>query len=539
MMKDDMHKYKELYLSEAHSHVKDMDLTLLQWEKHPSHKKYLHDIFRAAHTLKSISAAMGYQQAARLCHAIEDLLDAIRNKTIKFTDCVDLLFNCLDFLVKTLKALTDEQPELDSEPYIQRIQQVLTDDHHQHTDEVNVTPAASIEKMTTIDVKVERLDKLLNLTEQLLVNKMKLETLSQSIQNPQLITTVEMVNRIMNELQYHVMQIRLVPIGFVFNRFNRMVRDLAKLQKKEVELQIEGGDIELDRSLIDGIAESLAHLIKNAIDHGLETPKIRQDAKKKSLGKVTLSATREKESFFIEVRDDGAGLDLDALKNKAIQRNLLTASATKEEVMNTLFTGISTSKEVTAISGRGLGLDIVKRSIASINGTVDVISEKGMGTIFTIKIPITLAVIVVLLLKQVNYTYAIPITSIERLITVLPQDIKGVLNHEEIIYNHTNIPILRLSTLFNMESAFNNNRSSIVILRKNKKTLGLIVDYLLTTEEIVTKPINKIAKENKLFSGTALLGSGETILILDVDQLFLTTPDVKKKNVVLENNVDT
>lgn len=534
----DMNKYKEAFLSEAQAHVNAMNVALVELEKTPKNEKNLHVIFREAHTLKSISAAMDYQNTAKLCHSIEDILDAIRNKKISCSACVDILFSAFDFLKETLNALLAGKPELESQSIMLTINNFLKNEdvNENETDQTRAmenTQINSIEKITSIDVKVERLDRLLNLAEELLVLKMKLESLSAEIQSPELTATVDMVDRSIAELQFQVMQIRLVPIGFVFNRFIRLVRDIAKQQKKEVDLQIEGAEIELDRSLIDEISQALAHLIKNAIDHGIESSEIRLAAKKPAQGKIWLSAKRKKESLTIEVSDDGIGLDFEAIKAKAIEQHLLTSSATHEEIINALYTGLSTSKKVTAVSGRGLGIPIIKQKIESINGKIQVKSEKDNGTTFILNIPLTLAVVQVLLVKSSSRTYAIPINNIERLLTISDNDIKGVFDNEALIYNEKNILILRLSKIFGVSASPSDvNNLPTVVIRKEENALGLIVDSLYSTEEIVMKPINRMIKGSKLFSGSAVLGTGETILILDTEQLFLMSTGLNKK---LEN----
>ncbi|WP_454784173.1 chemotaxis protein CheA [Legionella sp. WA2024007413] len=520
-MNEDINKYMEAFLSEANNHIKNMNLALINWEKHPGNKKNLQDIFRNAHTFKSISATMGFQQIANLNHAIEDLLDAIRTKKITLKKCINLLFNCFDFLKENIKKIAKGQPEFDTASLIEKINLILTNNEKQGADLSSLELFSGMESITSVEVNVDRLDKLLNLTKELLINKMRLESLSETLQSSELTATLGSLNQTLNELQYYVMQIRLVPIGFVFDRFSRMVRDLAEQQKKQVEFYTEGREIEVDRSLIDAISESLAHLIKNAIDHGLETSEIRKTRRKSVEGSIKLRAKRQKESVVIEVSDDGAGLDLEAIKTIAVRHNLLSTTAAKAEVTKAIFSGISTAEKVTDISGRGLGLSIVKQTIESINGSIEVETEKGKGTQFIIKIPLTLTVILVLLIRQGNQIYALPLNSIERLITIPYQDIASLLHQESFVYDEMNVPLLRLSVIFKEKVTLEESRQFIVVLRKEEELLGVIVDSLLTTEEIITQPINPTIRGSKLFSGTALLGSGETILIIDVDELFL------------------
>ena len=300
-----------------------------------------------------------------------------------------------------------------------------------------------------------------------------------------------------------------------------MIRDISKSLNKEVDLKIEGADIELDRSLIDEISESLAHLIRNAVDHGLETAEDRAKANKPANSTILLSAKRDKEFAVIEVSDDGHGLDLPRIKSSAISKNLLMPDATDEEVVNTIFKGISTSKKVTDISGRGLGLSIVKQKIESIGGSVQVKSKEGEGTRFILRIPLTLAVIKVLFVTVNDQIYAIPIHNVERLLTVTSPEIKGLMNYNAIVYEGEDIPITHLGKLFSTETKIL-DRYPVVVVKNDEERLGIAVDSLLSTQEVVIKPLVNVVKENRYISGTALIGSGEMVLILDTDQLFLS-----------------
>jgi two-component system chemotaxis sensor kinase CheA len=317
------------------------------------------------------------------------------------------------------------------------------------------------------------------------------------------------------------MQSRLVPVGFVFNRFPRMVRDLAKQQKKEVSLEMLGSDIELDRAVIDEIGESLVHLLRNAVDHGIEPPEARKRAGKPAQGTIRVTAKRTKGFVIIEVADNGQGLDLEDIKSTAVKDKILSPQATTEELIQSIFFGVSTTKKVTAVSGRGFGLNIVKNKVESLGGAIRVESESKKGTTFVIEIPLTLAIIKALFVEVGSKAYAIPLASIERLVTVNKDDIKGMLNYEAIILNEEDIPVTRLDVLFDIPS-LGLEGQPIVIVRKGEERLGLAVDAFLTTQEIVIKPLNKLVRENKYFSGSTIIGSGEVVLILDVANLMLT-----------------
>lgn len=277
----DMGKHKEEFLNEAKTHINTLNLNLVKLEKAPHEKELLHQIFKAVHTLKSLSATMNYTQMVLLCHSIEDLIDSIRNGILSLENCADLLFNSFDVISACLKNIELNESELDTSETILQIKKLMNQKNNNNPQvEVNSNHLQNhdeaIEKIRAIEVKVERLDVLLNLAEELLVSKMKFDNIRKQIDYPELNAATETFGRLITELQYHILQVRLVPISFIFNRFLRMSRDLAKLEKKEIDLQIEGGDLELDRTLIDEISESISHLIRNAIDHGIETPEIRQ-----------------------------------------------------------------------------------------------------------------------------------------------------------------------------------------------------------------------------------------------------------------------
>ena len=501
-------------------------------EKEPGKVEFLNGLFRDAHTLKSMAATMEYNQTARLCHQIEDVLDAIKKKKIKLESCADALFESFDSLEMNLMRISEGKEEYDADPSIQRLQTLLLQDKEiqiekQMDEEIR---DRETEKVQSIEVKVERLDRLMNLSEELLINQMRLDRIKKELRNPELNAAIDALRRLVAEIQYNVMQSRMVPVGFVFNRFPRMVRDLAKSQKKEVDLKIEGADIELDRSVIDEIGESLVHLLRNAVDHGIETPQERKKAGKPAQGTIRLVARRTKSSAVIEIAEDGAGLNFENIKKTAMKRGILSPQASREDITNSIFYGVSTAKKVTDVSGRGFGLNICKKKIESLGGTIRAESEMQKGTTFTIEIPLTLAIIKTLFVEVGVHTYAIPIVNVERLVTVGKANIKAMMGHEAIILDKGSIPITRLDVLFGQsvhpvnEDVSNNGNAKqpIVIIRKGHEKLGLAVDNYLTVQEIVIKPLGRLIRGNKYLAGSTIIGSGEVVLILDVASLMLT-----------------
>jgi len=516
-------KHKDVFLNEAKAHIDRMNSSLLGFEKNPADDKLFHELFRSTHTLKGIAATMNYVEMSQLCHAVEDVLEALRGKRIGLANVADRLFESFDFMSSDLKAITGDDQEINAAQMIDRLDRLLKSEEWKEEEESGVLAQhlQKPEKLKSIEVNIERLDGLMKISEELLISRIKLELLREAINNPELTAAVDTLGRHITNMQYNIMQVRLVPIGFIFNRFPRMVRDLAKRQNKQVDLEIEGGAIELDRSLIDDLGESLMHLIRNAIDHGIEDPEERVKHGKNKTATIRLIAKRTKEHALIEVSDDGEGLDLEAIQNMAIKQKLISSGASRQEILNCIFRGISTTKDVSDISGRGMGLSIVKQQIDSIGGNIQVESEEGRGTRFRLTIPLTLAVINVLFVNVGEQIYAIPINQIDRLLTVTDEEIKGMIDYNAIPYGDSSIPLTHLAELFLLPTE-RLSSYPIVVVRRGEERLGLLVDRLLSTQEVVIKPLTRIVRESKYFSGSALIGSGDMVLILDVDHLFLT-----------------
>lgn len=526
-------KYKDAFLREAKGHLNTMNKCLLEFEKNPTRIGLVKNILRASHTLKSMSSMMNYNKMAVLSHTIEDVLHAIKKKKIKIKGCVDILFECFDILEVNLKAITQDKEEVDTDKLVKRMKALITQTPITQTQipqnsfrlrrkaDADNFAVSALAKITSIEVKIEKLDLLMNLAEELMINRMHFERLKTILDNPELSSAVDTLGRVVSDMQYNIMQARMVPIGFIFNRFPRMVRDLAKLEKKEVDIQIEGADIELDRAIVEDIAEPLIHLLRNAIDHGIESAEERRRGGKLPVGVIKLSASRAKGFVIIEVEDDGAGLDWKEIKNRAIQQGILSEDASEEKILDSLFFGLSTSKHVTSVSGRGLGLNIVKKKIESMGGFIKVESHIKRGTRFIIEIPLTLAVIKTLFVEIGKRTYAIPIASVERLVYIPQQEIKGMMNYEAIVLNGEDIPITRLFHPVQTQSP-GHQIQPIVIIKRGEERMGLAVDGFLDTRETVLKPFNRLVRENKNFAGCSIVGSGEVVLVLDVNNLILS-----------------
>jgi len=335
-------------------------------------------------------------------------------------------------------------------------------------------------------------------------------------------STSQNLGRITGELQEGVMRIRMVPISQIFSRFPRLVRDLSKNLNKKINLVIEGEDTELDKSVIEDLLDPIMHSVRNSVDHGIESAEVRKAAGKPEEGTVILKASNEGNQIVIEIADDGKGIDVEAVKAKAVERNLINPNKilTDAEAFNLIFEpGFSTAKQITSISGRGVGLDVVRRSIDKLNGKVMVSSEKGKGTKFTIKLPLTLAIIQGLLVRVGEEIYSIPITSVIESLRIKPEDIRLIDNNEVFNVRSDVISLLRLGRLFGIRSEVQQEYHFIVIVGAADKKMGFMVDSLIGEEDVVIKPLRDQYTNSPGIAGASILGDGSVSLIIDVGQL--------------------
>ncbi|MDR2552925.1 MAG: chemotaxis protein CheA [Treponema sp.] len=335
-------------------------------------------------------------------------------------------------------------------------------------------------------------------------------------------STSQNLGRITGELQEGVMRIRMVPISQIFSRFPRLVRDLSKSLNKKINLVIEGEETELDKSVIEDLLDPIMHSVRNSVDHGIENAEERMAAGKSEEGTVFLRASNEGNMILIEIGDDGKGIDVESVKAKAVERGLINPNKVLSDVeaYNLIFEpGFSTAKQITSISGRGVGLDVVRRSIEKLNGTVTVSSEKGKGTRFIIKLPLTLAIIQGLLVKVGEEIYSIPITSVIESLRITPEEIKLIDNYEVFNIRNDVISLLRLNRLFGIKTEEKKDYHFIVIVGTAEKKMGFMVDSLIGEEDVVIKPLRDQFTNSPGIAGASILGDGSVSLIIDVSQL--------------------
>ncbi|ADL51437.1 chemotaxis protein CheA [Clostridium cellulovorans] len=380
-------------------------------------------------------------------------------------------------------------------------------------------PAVHKKVHQSVRVDLERLDKFMNMVSELVINRTRLEQIGSELKINDLNETLEQVARTTSELQDLVMKIRMLPLDTVFNRFPRMVRDLSVELGKEIDLKIEGQDTELDRTVIDEIGEPLIHLIRNAVDHGIERKEDRISAGKSPIGVIKLVAYQEGTKAVIKVVDDGAGLNVDKIRAKAERVGISTEGMNDNDIKNLIFEqGFSTNEQVTDISGRGVGMDVVKTKVSSLGGTLEVISEMGVGSQFIIRLPLTLQIIQALLVKVGEETLAISLGYINEIIEYNSSDIKKTSGKEVIVYRGNVIPLVRVNKVLDIE-ANNSDKKFVVITKVGDKDVGIIVDSLCGQQEIVIKPLGKTLKELNQYIGATILGDGFVTLILDVAAL--------------------
>lgn len=384
----------------------------------------------------------------------------------------------------------------------------------------------SVKTGQSIRVNIERLDNLMNLVGELIINKIRLNQLATGIKSKDLEEALGTLDRLTNEIQTEVMESRMVPIDQIFSRFPRMIRDLAKSEGKQINLVIEGKEIELDRTVLDEIGDPLVHLLRNAVDHGLESPEERAKAGKSAEGLVRLAASRQKNTVLIEVQDDGKGMSPAKLREVAVKKGIMSkeeaARLSDEDSLNLIFApGFSTNTVITDVSGRGVGMDVVKTKIEALGGNVTVKSISGEGSIVTLQLPLTIAIIQSLLIRTGGETYAIPLNNVVRDVGIKSKDIKTIEGQEVILLRGEVLPLLKLDEVLECSAKVSDKENLIVVIvEKMGNHVGFVVDELLGQQEVIIKSLDsKVLRSVKGFAGATILGDGTVSLILDIGTL--------------------
>lgn len=513
----DNSQYRDMFVQEAREHITNLNEFLLKLEKEPDVQEHVNTLFRSAHSLKGMAATMGYDQIREMCMAIEGLFEKFRKGEEKMSaNLANSLFRCFDVLDELVN---DESKKIELEPYLQQLQNPSENENTNGSD----VSSSGHTKSQTIRVKMEDLDSLVNLVGELVIDKMRLE---RSIEDTSDEThqVLMSLSRLVSELQYQTMKVRLVPIEQIFNRFPRMVRDLASSLDKEVKFEMEGLGIELDRTVLDAITEPLLHILRNALDHGIEIPSERESLGKPKSATIKLTASRVGDRVAIEVKDDGRGIDLERIKIKAIEKKIISETEAQkmndDDVINLLGTpGLSSVASVTDLSGRGVGMDVVFKQVENVGGHVQINTKKGFGTSMTLIIPLSLAIIGGLLVKVANEKYVMPLSSITTTVSINKNEIKTINGKEVMILRDQIVPLIRVAESLgirtNSEKTLDNEMVTVVVVDKAGKSYGLIVDSYESMQEIVTKKMHSSSNTLSNFSDASILSDGKVVLILD------------------------
>ena len=576
----DKSQYEELFRSELRNYLDSLNNLVVQMEKEPDNKELLNETFRIFHTIKGMAGSMEYEHLVNVSHSIENLLDKVKTGEISIDkSIIDKIFmgideidaflsgkalkkkeETIDFdiiiredevfpavraftIVQTLKSLGDVISTMPSEKALAKGEWTGTlkikfrgskesiiklKKDFGEIKEINFsgkTPEKImpqyIQKSKEIRVDIDRLDKLQNLVGELVISKENIISLARSTGNEILADVVDTHSRYIQEIQDEVMRMRMVPVSLIFNRFPRYIRELANNLGKDIDFNMEGIESEIDRSLLDSISEPVLHLLRNAVDHAIEPPEERIKRGKTPKGKIILSAKRMKDSIYIEVIDDGRGIDKDKVLKRAVSMGWINdkevAEMTEGDIFKYIFTpGFSTAEEITELSGRGVGLDVVKATIRSIGGNIDVKTEEGKGTTFRLKIPLTMAVIRAFLVKIGEELFAIPIVYIEETVDIKKSSIKKIHQKEVYILRKRVIPVLWLSKILNLSMENHKEIFPALLLSLEGKKLALVVDEFKGSIDIVVKMLSPLIGEINIFSGVTILENGKPVLIIDV-----------------------
>ena len=636
----DMSQYKDLFVSEALEHLQLINQELVELEQNPASSKALEQIFRSAHTIKGMAATMGYTDLSQLAHALEDLLDRVRQGEQAVTSpLMDVLFASVDSMSALVDDVAaDRKSELDIQVLISRLRGIVATEEKTVVQESTAAPPGVLQvrailaddcqmkslrvymilerlrdlgevvgtdppeevlagedfdtmrvflrsdtppdqvqeaieglsevksvqvllseeeaepaevalpsgperpvqpspQTTMVRVNVQHLDLLLNLVGELVINRGQLFEATRTLEavarrhgldDEALLPmkeTLDRHDRTLGRLHEAVLQARMVPVNQVFDRFPRMVRDLLRDLGKEAGLEITGRNVEMDRAALEALADPLVHLLRNAADHGLETPEERQRAGKPRQGLIRLSARRERGQAVIEVQDDGQGMDAERILEVAIQRGVLAREHAHELSLDQIMMLIcdprfSMAGQVTDVSGRGVGLDVVKCQVEALRGSIEIETEPGEGTVFRLLLPLSLALTQALLVKVEEETYAVPLHHVERTIKIEPERVQHIHRWEVVRLEDGVLPIFSLRRLLGLP---NGNEGSddthALVVRRGDQRLGLVVDELLDKQEIVVKSLPGSLAGISGLSGTTIVGAGQVVLILDVPNL--------------------
>ncbi len=572
----DMKEIVESFLIETKEILEKLDFDLLELEKRPEDSDLLNQIFRSFHTIKGTSGFLGLEKLPHVTHKAEDILNKLRKGEVKLSthlmDGIILGYDTIKGLLKKIEidknedfntdeanstlehliseieggAVADETVEVKNltDGLDQKAKEILAADASFSEPKQNVvkqevkktTQTATVQE-NTIRVDVDRLDDLLDIVSEIVLGRNRLSQVNSKFAIENEGTTfskdfgevTKQIDLMTTELQLVVMKLRMIKIGKIFNRYPRLVRDLCRDLGKEVELVIKGEDTEVDKNLIEEINDPLVHLIRNSVDHGVENPEIRKNAGKNPKGTVILSAEHVGNNIVITIEDDGKGIDPNVIREKAIEKGLVTRERAKEfsrqEMMNLIFLpGFSTAEKVSNVSGRGVGMDVVKTNVAKLRGIINIESETGKGTKIIIKLPLTLAIISGMIVKALGDFLVIPLGSVIEVLRVNKEQINSIKGKEVIKLRDSVLPLVTLDYLLAGKSNGRKKEEQewqyVVEVGIAEKRYGIKVDELIGQQEVVIKSLGSYLGKIDGVAGSTIMGDGTVVMILDIIELF-------------------
>ncbi len=547
-----------IYVEDARAHLAVLDRCLLTLEREGLVAARVEHVLGPLHTLKGNSGMMGFGAVKDYVHRLEDVFEHLRSGRLNPDAALcDALLGGASALREAIEAASRggveshdllaeqavleallRQPGRSPAAVAAREAEAVPAPALALLDELPVTEArprqgadASATRSGIVRVDFAQLDHLLNLVGELIIHRTKLHQAGRSLADAlgtspagrDLVDAVQQLERVSAELQATVMDVRMLPMRHVFERFPRLVRDLARSQGKDVELILEGESTRVDKAVIDEIAEPLVHMIRNSVDHGIETPALRAARGKTSTGTILLSAAQESNHVVLTIMDDGAGIDAAEVRRKALEHGLLKGGevlSDRDAVQLIFAPGFSTAEAITDVSGRGVGLDVVLRSIERLNGLVEVETMPGVGTRFIIQLPLTLAIIAALLVETEGVRYAIPLPAVVESLKFRPEDVRGIGGHPTLDIRNRIVPLLDLATqLGSQRGTKATERRYAVVLGRGEKRVALAVDALRGQQEVVIKALDPSVKTATI-AGATIMGDGRVVLILDVAAFF-------------------
>lgn len=521
----------QAFLVESYDNLDRIEQDILALEDPTAQTDALNRLYRSLHTIKGNCGFLPFPKLEALAHAGESLLGKLRDRSLKVTPQItSILLQAADGLRQMLREIeaTGSETLTDRSTLIATLEAVSTDFGKQDSNLVVQSPSNVIEDSevaaSTIRVNVGLLDRVMTLVEELVLARNQVVSFADSLNNSTFSGVCQRLDLVASDLQEGIMKTRMQPMNTIFQKFPRVVRDLAIANQKQVQIHIEGAETELDRTLIEHIKDPLTHLIRNCVDHGIELPDVRVAQGKSPQGQLSIRAFHEQGKVNLEISDDGKGIDPEKLKQRSQQLGILTSTQAEalsdREAFDLMFLpGFSTAERVTNLSGRGVGMDVVRSNLELVNGTIEVRSQIYVGTTFRIKIPLTLAIISALLISSGNERFAIAQTNIQELVRLEGQQIAQIETLYDVpVYRlrNTLLPLVYLNSVLQLtDKVTDGELVYIVVIQADEYQFGVVVDAIDDVQEIVVKPLGKQLKDLAVYAGATILGDGQIALILD------------------------